>query len=82
MDIHGDLFVGVAFDVLKKGLAYCWSVAVVACPQKGKKLMEKWIQNKDKNIVWILRENLKKNRLMKMDKEWVQKQSKLLNLHG
>jgi len=71
-----------AFDVLKKGLAYCWSVAVVACPQKGKKLMEKWIQNKDKNIVWILRENLKKNRLMKMDKEWVQKQSKLLNPQG
>ena len=26
-----------AFEVLKKGLAYCWSVAVVACAEKGKK---------------------------------------------
>jgi hypothetical protein len=64
------------FNVLKKGLAYCWSVAVSASPEKGKKLMEKWIKNQDKNIAWIMRENLKKNRLMKMDKEWVLKQSK------
>jgi hypothetical protein len=39
-----------AFEVLKKGLAYCWSVAVAACPEKGKKLMEKWAGSKDKNI--------------------------------
>ncbi len=63
-----------AFDVLRKGLAYCWSVAVAACPEKGKKLMEKWIQNQDKNIAWIMKENLKKNRLMRMDKEWVSSQ--------
>jgi hypothetical protein len=62
------------FDVLKKGLAYCWSVAVAACPEKGKKFMEKWVQSKDKNIAWIMKENLKKNRLIKMDKDWVSKQ--------
>lgn len=67
------------FDVLKKGLAYCWSVAVVACPDKGKKLMEKWMRSEDKNIVWIMKENLKKNRLMKMDKEWVLKQTRKLS---
>jgi hypothetical protein len=60
------------FEVLKKGLAYCWSVAVAACPEKGKKLMEKWAVSKDKNVLWIMRENLKKNRLVRMDKEWVQ----------
>jgi hypothetical protein len=64
------------FDVLKKGLAYCWSVAVAACPEKGKKLMEKWIQSEDKNVVRIMKENLKKNRLLKMDKEWVSKENK------
>jgi HEAT repeat protein len=67
------------FDVLKKGLAYCWSVAVVASPEKGKKLMEKWVQIRDKNIAWIMKENLEKNRLLKMDKDWVKKQMKQIN---
>lgn len=68
-----------AFEVLKKGLAYCCSVAVVACPEKGKKLMEKWMLTKDRNIAWIMKENLKKNRLLKMDKEWVLNQTKQIS---
>jgi hypothetical protein len=68
-----------AFEVLKKGLAYCWSVAVAACPEKGKKLFEKWVGNKNKEIIWIMKENLKKNRLLKMDKEWVSNQVAKLN---
>jgi hypothetical protein len=64
------------FAVLKKGLAYCWSVAVAACPWKGKKLMEKWAGIGDKTVAWIMKENLKKNRLLKMDNEWVLKQNK------
>lgn len=67
------------FNVLKKGLGYCWSVAVVANPTKGKNLMEKWIQTKDKNVLWIMKENLKKNRLTKSDKEWVIKQTREIN---
>jgi hypothetical protein len=59
------------FVVLKKGLAYCWSVAVAANPEKGMQLMEKWMRSKDKNVIWIIKENLKKNRLLKMNKEWV-----------
>ena len=62
------------FEVLKKGLAYCWSVAIAACPEKGKKLFEKWVETKNKEIVWIIKENLKKNRLVKMDREWVSNQ--------
>ena len=69
-----------AFEVLKKGLAYCWSVAVAACPEKGKKLMEKWLGSDDKTVAWIMKENLRKNRLMKMDKEWVLNQMKQLDL--
>jgi hypothetical protein len=68
-----------ASEVLKKGLAYCWSVATAACPEKGKKLLEKWVGNKNKEIIWIMRENLKKNRLLKMDKEWVRKQTERIN---
>ena len=66
------------FEVLKKGLAYCWSVAVVAYPEKGKKLIEKWVKTRDKDICWVMKQNLKKNRLSKMDKEWVSNQLKLL----
>ena len=33
--------------------------------------MEKWLASPDPDIRWIMRENLKKNRLVKMDAAWV-----------
>ena len=68
------------FVVLKKGLAYCWSVAVVAYPEKGKKLIEKWVGSDDKAVAWIMKENLKKNRIARVDKDWVSSQLARLNL--
>lgn len=65
------LRVSEAFKTLRQGLAYCWSVAVVALPDVGKPLMEKWLACADPDIRWIMRENLKKNRLVKMDAAWV-----------
>jgi len=59
-----------AFRVLRQGLGYCWSVAVAACPEEGKPLMEKWIADPDPDIRWIMRENLRKNRLSRMDPSW------------
>lgn len=59
------------FQALKKGLGYCWSVAVAALPEEGKRKMEKWFSSRDKDILWIMRENLKKNRLIRMDPAWV-----------
>lgn len=61
------------FRVLRKGLGYCWSVAVAALPDEGKALMEKWIGTADRDIQWVLRENLKKTRLTRLDSEWVKK---------
>ena len=61
------------FLALRKGLGYCWSVAVVALPNEGKLLMEKWLVTADKDIQWVMRENLKKARLARMDSEWVKK---------
>lgn len=61
------------FKALKKGLSYCWSVAVAANPADGKKLMEKWFSSGDKDIRAIMKENLKKNRLERKDPAWVQK---------
>lgn len=59
------------FRVLRKGLAYCWSVAVAAFPDEGKKLLEKWFTVDDKDILWIMKQNLKKKRLERMDAGWV-----------
>jgi hypothetical protein len=61
------------FQVLRKALGYCWSVAVVALPEKGKRMMEKWFSSDDRDIVWIMRENLRKKRLIRMDAEWVER---------
>jgi len=60
-----------AFVALKKGLGYCWSVAAAAAPAEGKALMEKWFVCEDPDVRWIMKENLKKNRLEKTDAEWV-----------
>lgn len=59
--------------VLKKGLGYCWSVAVAALPEAGKPLMENWLKCKHKDISWIMKENLSKKRLQRMDAEWVER---------
>lgn len=60
-----------AFQALRKGLAYCWSVAIAANPTAGKPLLEKWLASADKDVRWIMRENLKKKRLERMDAAWV-----------
>jgi hypothetical protein len=62
-----------AFRVLRQGLGYCWSVAVAACPEAGKPLMEKWFTDRDPDVRWIMRENLRKNRLTRIDPQWAAK---------
>lgn len=59
------------FRALRKGLGYCWSVAVAALPGEGRPLLEKWFADPDPDVRWIVRENLKKNRLVRMDAAWV-----------
>jgi len=61
-----------AFKVLRQALGYCWSVAAVAAPEMGKTLTEKWLKRPDIDIRWIMRENLSKNRFVKMDAAWVE----------
>ena len=60
-----------AFKVLRQAMGYCWSVGVAALPESGKPMMEKWLNSPDKDIHWVMKENLKKNRLIKMDADWV-----------
>jgi hypothetical protein len=61
------------YKILQQGLSYCWSVVVVAAPDAGKRLMEKWLVCADPAIRRIMQENLKKNRLIRRDAAWVEK---------
>jgi hypothetical protein len=60
------------FQALRKALGYCWSVAVAALPAHGKAVMGRWFASEDKDIRWIMKENLKKDRLLRMDAAWVE----------
>ncbi|KPL71363.1 hypothetical protein ADN00_16785 [Ornatilinea apprima] len=59
------------YIALRKGLAYCWSVAVAAYPEVGKAAFERWLTCADQDARWVLKQNLTKNRLVKMDAGWV-----------
>lgn len=54
-----------AFRALRLGLGYTLSVVVAAIPDKGFALMRAWTSVSDPDVRWILKENLKKNRLLK-----------------
>lgn len=59
------------FRVVRQALAYCWSVVVVSNPEYGRTRMERWVRSRDPDVRWILRENLKKARLISLDPAWV-----------
>lgn len=60
-----------SFRVLRQALGYGWSVAAAALPEAGKASMEKWFASADRDVRWVMRENLKKNRLARIDAGWV-----------
>jgi hypothetical protein len=57
--------------VLRKGLAYAWSVAVSAYPEQGKLAMEAWLVDPAPQVRWIMKQNLGKSRLVRLDAAWV-----------
>jgi hypothetical protein len=56
---------------LRQALAYGWSVAVAAAPEPGKALMARWCADADPDVRWLMRQNLAKARLSRMDAAWV-----------
>lgn len=68
-----------AFRTLRQGLAYCWSVAVAALPNAGKPAMEKWLGCGDRDVQWLMRENLNKKRLARLDPDWVEHWQSILD---
>jgi hypothetical protein len=60
-----------AFKAFRKGLGYCWSVAVAAAPEVGwpafEAVVERAASGGDRDLRWIARENLRKRRLARLD---------------
>jgi hypothetical protein len=51
------------FRVLRQALGYCWSVAVAALPDDGLRRLDRFMDSDDPDVLWVMRENLKKKRL-------------------
>jgi len=53
--------------VLRQALGYAWSVVIAADPGRGWPQFVEWSKRGDADISWVVRENLKKNRLQRLD---------------
>jgi hypothetical protein len=53
------------FRALRKGLGYTLSIVVRALPEEGFAFMHQLAATQDKDVLWIVKQNLKKNRLVK-----------------
>jgi hypothetical protein len=58
------------FQALRQGMGYCWSVAVAAYPAEGMPRLAAWAESPDRDVRWVVRENLKKQRLIRVDELW------------
>lgn len=70
------------FRVLRQGLGYCWSVAIAAAPAEGFGHLERWAATDDKDVRWIVRENLKKARLARADAAAAERVAAVLDRAG
>ncbi|MFX0163184.1 MAG: hypothetical protein ACFE68_07655 [Candidatus Hodarchaeota archaeon] len=59
------------FKKLKQALGYSLSVVVCAVPKEGFEYMYQLLDSKDPDVLWIVKENLKKNRLKKSFPDYV-----------
>lgn len=87
LQLHGDIMNQVlstgerkseAFRILRKALGYTLSVVVAAVPQDGFEYMAALIDTQDPDVLWIVKQNLKKNRLVKNFPEAVEATKRLL----
>jgi hypothetical protein len=74
LEVHKKIFAKIGasrerkvdeFKTLRQGLGYSLSVVVCAIPKEGFELIRQLAGTQDADILWIVKENLKKNRLIK-----------------
>jgi hypothetical protein len=72
LQIHGAVFERIAgvedrraesFKVLRKALSYTLSVVVRAIPKEGFSFMERLVASQDRDVLWIVKQNIRKNRI-------------------
>jgi hypothetical protein len=68
-----------SYKAFRKAMGYCISVIIAASPEKGKEFFEEWMQSPSSEIRWVLSENLKHDRLRKVDSPWVDAQIEALS---
>jgi hypothetical protein len=87
LELHKKIFANIIasqerkseeFKTLKHGLGYSLSVIVCAFPREGFEYMRHLVDTQDADISWIVKENLKKNRLLKNFPEEVASIKKML----
>ena len=87
LELHKQIFSKIAatrerkssdFKKLRQGLGYSLSVIVRAVPREGFEYMRQLAEQQDADITWIVKENIKKNRLLKNFPEEVASTKKLL----
>jgi hypothetical protein len=66
LDVLERVTPGAHDRTLRKGLGYCWSIAVAADPDQGLPAFERLRESADPDVEWIVRENLKKKRLQRL----------------
>jgi hypothetical protein len=67
------------YKAFKKAMGYCISVVITVNPEKGKDFFEEWMRSPSLEIRWVLSENLKRDRLRKVDSKWVDTQIETLS---
>ncbi|MDX1813672.1 MAG: hypothetical protein R3319_02680 [Candidatus Bathyarchaeia archaeon] len=86
-ELHKQIFSKIAaaserksseFKTLRQGLGYSLSVIVRAVPREGFEYMRQLAEQQDSDILWIVKENLKKSRLVKNFPEEVASTKKML----
>lgn len=55
-----------SYRTLRQALGYCWSVAIAASPIDGLPAFARWRRSADPDVAWVVRENLRKDRLRKV----------------
>jgi hypothetical protein len=87
LELHKKIFAKIAsarerksdeFKTLKQGLGYSLSVVVCAIPREGFEYMHQLVDTQNSDILWVVKENLKKNRLIKNFPEEVASIKKIL----
>jgi hypothetical protein len=63
---------GADVRALRQALGYGWGVAVAASPEQVRPRMDRWLDAADPDVRWIMRENLRKRRLARLDAGWVE----------